>query len=126
MTDIDPLQTAQESAGPAKVEDPPQQSVDPWDWDTIIVPMLWMAGALFLLDTILENGLPGYPGPGATYLVAGLTYLRLRGERFLRYGFAKRAGVCLLLWIAAYALHLVVSLVMHQVWLVLWSLLSNK
>ena len=85
------------------------------DWDRIVVPMLWIGGAAMVVNSIAERVLPGYQDLSLPILVVALTYLRLRGEFVRRYSLAKRAGICLLMFVAAYAMRVAVDIAFSRV-----------
>lgn len=85
------------------------------DWDRIVVPMLWIIGAALVINTIAKRVLPSYPDPSIPLLVTALTYLRYR-SKLVRYSFARRAGMCLLMFVAGYAVGLALDFAFSRLW----------
>ncbi|MEK6303736.1 MAG: hypothetical protein AABO41_23775 [Acidobacteriota bacterium] len=114
MADDDSQQIASDGEPEKRADFSPPVPGD--DWDRIVVPMLWITGAALVINSIAKRVLPGYPDPSIPLLVTALTYLRYRSKLVRRYSFAKRAGICLLMFVAGYAVGLALDLAISRLW----------
>lgn len=87
MSELEPKQPNSGVALPPAGTPLARDKADPWDWDRVVVPMLWFFGSKAVSELIFENWLPLYLSRSIAFLIAGLVVFRFRGPRWARYGF---------------------------------------
>ncbi len=86
-----------------------RDEADPWDWDRVVVPMLWFFGTNAVIQEIFHNWLPLYLSDGIAFFIAGLVVFRFRGPRWARYGFRQWLAFFLLVSAGVTLLHVLLS-----------------